>query len=266
MTKPCCEKCKSKGPFGLCLQPNYCPCHRPTSENYERDHSHVHCWEQKNPPGGQKIEHLKCCICEKKNPKATSESHQDNSGCPCYRVPWCHIEPCKGPPKVESHQECCKQCHGEFTPKYGNGSYRCLDSACPCHQAQEDGFVADIFGVLQRAKSKPAQGADWEEGIAYFKWYVDLPREQKDGMKSFIRKAIEQAREEGFQKGKEHYSSFAFEGGQQAAYQEIREVIAVEVGNYSSQKGTAIHLEAMAVLDMLNSLDAAVEKLINKTI
>jgi hypothetical protein len=32
-----------------------------------RDHSH--CWTQKNPPCGQKIEHYKCCLCEKLNPK-----------------------------------------------------------------------------------------------------------------------------------------------------------------------------------------------------
>lgn len=254
MTKPCCEKCKSKGPFGLCLQPNYCPCHRPTSENYERDHSHVHCWEQKNPPCGQKIEHLKCCICEKKNPKATSESHQDNSGCPCYRVPWCHIEPCKGPPKVESHQECCKQCHGEFTPKYGNGSYRCLDSACPCHQAQEDGFVADIFGVLQRAKSKPAQGEDWETRFdAEFGYLGAMSGER---LKLHIRKAIEQAREEGFQEGKEHYSSFAFEGGQQAAYQKVRKFIS------DRQTWHTVGMANQALADILSEID----KLINKTI
>lgn len=30
---------------------------------------HTHCWEEDNPPCGQKIEHLKCCLCEKLNPK-----------------------------------------------------------------------------------------------------------------------------------------------------------------------------------------------------
>lgn len=29
---------------------------------------HDHCWRSKNPPCGQKIEHLKCCLCEKLNP------------------------------------------------------------------------------------------------------------------------------------------------------------------------------------------------------
>lgn len=33
----------------------------------EIDHSH--CWNQKKPACGQKIEHLKCCLCEKLNPK-----------------------------------------------------------------------------------------------------------------------------------------------------------------------------------------------------
>lgn len=30
---------------------------------------HDHCWRSKNPPCGQKIEHLKCCLCEKLNPR-----------------------------------------------------------------------------------------------------------------------------------------------------------------------------------------------------
>ena len=30
---------------------------------------HYHCWLRKNPPCGQKIEHYKCCLCEKLNPK-----------------------------------------------------------------------------------------------------------------------------------------------------------------------------------------------------
>jgi hypothetical protein len=30
---------------------------------------HGHCWESKNPPCGQKIEHFKCCLCENLNPK-----------------------------------------------------------------------------------------------------------------------------------------------------------------------------------------------------
>jgi len=33
----------------------------------QKDHSH--CWSETNPPCGQKIEHLYCCICEKLNPK-----------------------------------------------------------------------------------------------------------------------------------------------------------------------------------------------------
>ena len=43
-----------------------------TPENYERDHSHSHCWEEASPPCGQKIEHLKCCLCELPNPKVSS--------------------------------------------------------------------------------------------------------------------------------------------------------------------------------------------------
>lgn len=44
-----------------------------TKEQHYHEIDHYHCWEEKNPPCGQKIEHLKCCLCEKLNPKATYE-------------------------------------------------------------------------------------------------------------------------------------------------------------------------------------------------
>ncbi len=37
---------------------------------------HTHCWESKNPPCGQKIEHLKCCLCELFNPKVLKETKE----------------------------------------------------------------------------------------------------------------------------------------------------------------------------------------------
>ncbi len=41
-------------------------------KNYERDHSHYHCWQNapKPSPCGQKIEdHVQCCLCELKPPR-----------------------------------------------------------------------------------------------------------------------------------------------------------------------------------------------------
>ena len=43
-----------------------------TEESYERDHSHYHCWQSSTPPCGQKIEHLKCCLCQKPHPDVTA--------------------------------------------------------------------------------------------------------------------------------------------------------------------------------------------------
>lgn len=42
---------------------------------------HYCCWTSKNPPCGQKIEHYKCCLCEKLNPKINSMNNtkQTNS-------------------------------------------------------------------------------------------------------------------------------------------------------------------------------------------
>lgn len=48
--------------------------------DYERsDASHVHCWKSKTPPCGQRIEHLKCCLCERLNPKAAMRSPYEPS-------------------------------------------------------------------------------------------------------------------------------------------------------------------------------------------
>lgn len=33
-------------------------------DNYERDHSHTHCWNQTSPACGQPLEkHTQCCLC-----------------------------------------------------------------------------------------------------------------------------------------------------------------------------------------------------------
>lgn len=29
---------------------------------------------------------------------------------------------------------CCPKCHGEYTPKYGENTYRCLNAGCECHR------------------------------------------------------------------------------------------------------------------------------------
>lgn len=36
---------------------------------------HSHCWTSDNPPCGQKIEHYKCCLCEKLNPMIEETLH-----------------------------------------------------------------------------------------------------------------------------------------------------------------------------------------------
>lgn len=108
----CCEKCSCTGDCGLLanrpLCHNYeCICHRKQQKRntltdisledatklvaegkavffesstqqegweerpyHEIDHSH--CWSSKKPPCGQRIEHLKCCLCEIRNPKVRS--------------------------------------------------------------------------------------------------------------------------------------------------------------------------------------------------
>lgn len=40
-----------------------------TSDRPYNQIDHTHCWNEESPPCGQKIEHLKCCLCELPNPK-----------------------------------------------------------------------------------------------------------------------------------------------------------------------------------------------------
>ena len=36
-------------------------------------HLHDHCWQEKNPPCGQKIKHFECCLCKKEHPEIEAE-------------------------------------------------------------------------------------------------------------------------------------------------------------------------------------------------
>lgn len=73
--KGCCRKCrypfsKEQNTDETSAACTVCMCHsQPQEEENYSQHDHVHCWESKKPPCGQKIEHLKCCLCEKLNPK-----------------------------------------------------------------------------------------------------------------------------------------------------------------------------------------------------
>lgn len=47
---------------------------------------HQHCFDNKNPPCGQKIEHLKCCLCELQNPEASKNTIKIE---PANRIDYC---------------------------------------------------------------------------------------------------------------------------------------------------------------------------------
>lgn len=62
MAPSVCRKCNKSGSM---LSKERCPKNETTNKT---DFSHYHCFNSKTPPCGQKIEHLKCCICEMLNP------------------------------------------------------------------------------------------------------------------------------------------------------------------------------------------------------
>lgn len=61
--------------------------------NYERDYSHVHCWNQESPACGQPLEkHKQCCLCDLPSPeivekkKCKIDSHiptENGEACEC---------------------------------------------------------------------------------------------------------------------------------------------------------------------------------------
>lgn len=70
---------------------------------------HTHCWEEENPPCGQKIEHYKCCLCEMVNPK-----------CKCMDTQ--HTEQWRSEvAALRKSQEFCS-CGGRLVKAYGTGA------------------------------------------------------------------------------------------------------------------------------------------------
>ena len=64
------------------IEPNnglscYCEKCQETKPEYSKI-DHAHCWENDNPPCGQKIKHLECCLCKKWNPIIKSTIAQCN--------------------------------------------------------------------------------------------------------------------------------------------------------------------------------------------
>jgi hypothetical protein len=74
-------------------------------------------------------------------------------------------------------RECCEKCHGEFTPKWGDNAYRCLDGTCKCHSVP------------------PPAGSEWRENIFY----------DYDGTahctRAFIEQLVTQAEQRGYKRG-----------------------------------------------------------------
>ena len=77
----------------------------------------------------------------------------------------------------------------------------CTNEGCVCHSKPQEKKWCD-YGCTDNMiytkcpvhflTPKPQDiQPEWEEAIAYFAWYVDLSREQKDGMKSFIRQTLQ---------------------------------------------------------------------------
>lgn len=77
-------------------------------------------------------------------------------------------------------EDCCQLCHGEYTPKYGEGSYRCLDSLCPCHlptPPQEKGWIKEFEERFIR-----------EDGV------LNIGKYDENTIKAFIQEQINEAK------------------------------------------------------------------------
>lgn len=91
ITTECCELCEGNHRHFSGNARINCPCHNPKEYNYERDGSHVHCWDQvdnedsdieKNdtPACGQPLEkHTQCCLCDTLKPKECKHEWEETS-------------------------------------------------------------------------------------------------------------------------------------------------------------------------------------------
>lgn len=143
---------------------------------------------------------------------------------------------------------------------------------CSCGEGSQSNYHMPHCNKLRRptSESHQAQGADWEKEFDQHFGVFGDGIASKDEVKSFIRKAIEQARLNGMREEmtlcKIHTPKQQFEAGQQVAYQEIREMIA---GSKMQWPDGYPRVGEFCLADGFNyalrDLDAAVEKLINKT-
>lgn len=130
----CCEKCRNSETTECVYKHNLdesnmkvtwpiCPCHQPkASENYEQDFSHTHCFNSEEGPIDNPThrKHLRCCICQKPNPrikppepKATEECKHDafDSDNKCWRCEKRRSK-CKPPePQVEDWEKDFREEH-----------------------------------------------------------------------------------------------------------------------------------------------------------
>lgn len=207
--KGCCDKCRQSSGWlysNKCEYGDYnCPCHIPKTTEQPYDQTdHSHCWESKNPPCGQKIEHLKCCLCELPNPACakwfTTEQQKCEHGkeswdcAKCIRIA---LTP-KQPPVDAGEEKICTRDGTHFKGKCPNcESTNGYDAGeeweeefdklwHTCQWSEKDGLHPEAFYY------SPS-----EEG--------DEPHYDSINIKSFIRSLLlterEKAEDEGYEQG-----------------------------------------------------------------
>lgn len=113
-------------------------------DNYERDYSHTHCWDNKNNPCGIPLEkHTQCCLCDLTLPNKevnSSEEKKDKSvlayeedirnGIDMGDKPKSWKDSPEEDIRVEELKDCCKKC--KYLSKIRQCTF-CNDISCSCH-------------------------------------------------------------------------------------------------------------------------------------
>jgi hypothetical protein len=138
---------------------------------------------------------------------------------------------------------CCRECWQLVKDDKDWPEYGCTNPACPCHSPSSEEKPAPnplelVIAAGEKLERQPS--ADWEKE---FESLVTLMVDTNDGypwkntdldtvLKSFIRKVVEQAREEGFVRGNQSTSEgnkLYYEAGRTAALTEVVEMIEREM-------------------------------------
>lgn len=156
-------------------------------KNYS-GYDHSHCWESKNPPCGQKIEHLKCCLCQKLNPACHTPVQKEKIKCPCgdcdlYREP--------SQTSSGESSKICPTC-SNIMEKLKDGSWHCRNCRTTLPSPSSESWVEQWENLPPDSTGRSLYPTQKEYIISFIKNTI-IPAEVERGRREVVEECIEVA-------------------------------------------------------------------------